>query len=122
MKLFQLFLASALVALALPACTPSAAQTATQVATVAEDICIPIVSAAAPAEEPLCVLGEELASAIIAYIQSHAGTAPSVATSSGGATAVGPDLYDALRSRPAVASRKSVKARCPKLPAGSVAP
>ena len=103
-----------LLAALLCSCTPTTSTTATQVAQVVEYICIPVVSAAAPAEEPLCVLGDELANAVIAYIQSHAGTAPSVATTAG-KTVVAHDLYDALAQRPGVKGRAATK-RCPVCP------
>lgn len=100
----------------LAACTPAAQQTAV---TVTEAACVAVVSVEAPAAEPLCVLGQEIAEAVIAYVQAHGGSPPVVATS-GARTVVSPDLYAALAARPAVYARRATP--CQKLPAPVVAP
>ena len=57
-------------------CTPQALSNTETAITAVEGVCVPVVSVAAPADEPLCVLGAELAQAIAQYIAAHAGTAP----------------------------------------------
>ena len=104
------------------ACTPAAQQTATTVAAGVEAACLAVVSIEAPQDEPLCVLGDELAVAVIDYIAQHGGTPPAVVSSTAtGRTMVPHDLYDALRRRPAVLARK-VKAPVCKPAPGTVAP
>lgn len=93
--------ALATVAVFAMACTPS--QSATGIAA-AEAGCIAIVSVEAPAAEPLCVFGDELATVVADYIMSHAGERPPVSRA-GAAVRVSPDLYSALSSHPSVKGR-----------------
>ena len=102
------------------ACCGCAKSTETAVLSAVEAACLPIVSLEAPAEAPLCVLGDELVAAVIDYIAAHAGSTPATSRVEG-ATAVAPDLYAALAARPAVKERRA-KPKCPVLPPGKVTP
>lgn len=102
-------------------CTAAQQQGAQTAVAATEGVCVPVVSALAPEDEPLCVLGAELADAIISYIASHAGQAPAVATA-GAATKVPPEVFAALASKPAVMARKASKPPVCKPAAGTVAP
>lgn len=114
-RLFEAVLVAG--ALALGGCTPAGQQTASQFISGADLGCILVVSVVDPAAEPLCITGEELATAIAAFVAAH-GSAPAVATSADGKTVLPAEVHAALAAKPAIKARKVA----PKCRAGQVAP
>lgn len=115
------FATLAALSVALCSCSSFNSAPPAAIGTVVEDVCLPIVSAEAPSAAPLCVLADEFAAAVAAYVQAHDGIAP-LLPHTDGPTIAPVDLYASLAARPAVAARAAKPKPCPKPAAGKVAP
>lgn len=106
MRPFALILAFVLPAI--HGCTPAAQTTAIKAV---EASCVPIVSALAPMDAPLCVFVDELGDAVAAYVQAHQ-QAPTLVASPGKPTVVPAEIHAALAKRPGVMARRASPPVC----------